>query len=86
MLYGVADYTALLLQSMIVARLLYDVLRSHDYEGAKCYTTRLFIGSQGTLRKFLNTHFLFCNTPLYFFVFFKIIPHCLEKVTDPGQG
>ena len=69
MLYGVADYTALLLQWMIVARLLYDVLRSHDYKGAKCYTTPLFIGSKGSLPKFLDTHFLFCNIPLYFFVF-----------------
>ena len=65
MLYGVADYTALLLQWMIVARLLYDVLRSHDYEGAKCYTTRLFIGSQGSLPKLLITS-------IFFFALFSV--------------
>ena len=48
----------------VVGRRLYDVLRSHDCEGAKCYTTHLFIGSQSILAKLLITTILFSSTCL----------------------
>ena len=54
---------------MIIARLLYDVLRSHDCEGAKCYMTHLFIGSQCSLTKLQITTIFFSTiyTSLYFY-------------------
>ena len=39
----------------MIAGLLYDVLRSQDCQGAKCYTTHLFIGSRSSLVRLLRT-------------------------------
>ena len=54
----------------MIAGLLYDVLRSQDCQGAKCYTTHLFIGSRSSLVRLLRkrspTHY---NSPLFFWSF-----------------